>query len=427
MQTRRDHVQAYHFAMGRLASALVSGDPGRGDSPTRRSAFGTVFGVGLVVLLCAGFGVYGLISPAGDTSWKTAGTVILEKETGNRYLYLDGELRPARNYASALLIAGKRADPDQVAAASLAGIAHGTPVGIPDAPDTVPEATALLSGPWRMCLRGNGRTLDFTPSPGAAFPADRQVLLSGPQGRRWLLWHGTKYPVPAESALIALGLDTQQPVPATGEWLSALPTGAALAAAGVPGAGRPFGKVAGKAATVGQVFRTSTGGEHYYVLRADGLAPVSATEYALLAARPGAAPREVGQADIAVARISADRSLTTALPDVFGVPALDTAAQAVCVERETSGGTRLVTAPVSTRRTVIPPGRGVLAVVGAGGGKLLYLITEQGVRYPVVGSDSLAALGYTGAKSLTLPASALALLPEGPVLSRAAAVEGLTG
>ncbi|NUK88716.1 type VII secretion protein EccB, partial [Streptomyces lunaelactis] len=235
MQTRRDHVQAYQFATGRLASALVTGDPGRGDSPTRRSALGTLFGAGVVVLLCAGFGVYGLLSPVAKSDWKKNGAVVLEKETGNRYVYANGVLRPARNYASALLIAGKRNAPETVSAKSLAGVPHGFPVGIKGAPDTVPDASGLLTGAWARCLRTGpagtatgkagdrpaGQTLVFGPSAGAmaALTADREVLLSGPRGSRYLLMGGTKYPVPAESALIALGLDDQQAVPAPADWL----------------------------------------------------------------------------------------------------------------------------------------------------------------------------------------------------------------
>jgi len=44
----------------------------------------------IAVLLCGGFAVYGLINPGGATEWKQPGSIIVEKETGNRYLYLGG-------------------------------------------------------------------------------------------------------------------------------------------------------------------------------------------------------------------------------------------------------------------------------------------------------------------------------------------------
>ncbi|MFE2422667.1 type VII secretion protein EccB [Streptomyces hokutonensis] len=446
MQTRRDHVQAYQFAMGRLASALVSGDPGRGDSPTRRSALGSVFGVGLVVLLCAGYGVYGLISPATKDDWRKEGTIVLEEDTGNRYVYANGELRPVRNYASALLIAGERTAPETVSAKSLAGVPHGIPVGIQGAPDTVPAVSALATGAWARCLPGQGadgtgtegvkgtkekdssdkgQSLVFGSSAAAltALPADRQVLLDGPGNTRYVLLGGVKYPVPGAPTLIALGLDDQTALSATADWLAAVPTGTALAASVPSGAGKAAAKVAGQSTEVGQVFRTTTGGtEHYYVMRSDGLALVNATEYALLAARPGApAAREVGQADIAVAPASAEHATTGRVPDLTGVHPLE--GGTVCMTELADGRARITVATPGTGGVVLPAGGGVLAVPDAG--QTEYLITEQGLKYRVADTDAARALGFGETKRrLTLPAGVLALVPDGPVLSRAAAAKG---
>ncbi|WP_089099946.1 type VII secretion protein EccB [Streptomyces hyaluromycini] len=446
MQTRRDHVQAYQFAMGRLASALVSGDPGRGDSPTRRSALGSVFGVGMAVLLCAGFGVYGLISPAAKEDWRKDGAIVLEEDTGNRYVYANGELRPVRNYASALLIAGERTAPETASAKSLAGVPHGTPVGIQGAPDTVPTASALATGAWARCLpgqgaqgakeaAGHGQALLFGGSAAAlvALPADRQVLLTGPGDTRYLLLRGVKYPVPGDSTLIALGLDDQAALPATADWLAAVPTGAALAAPVPAGAGKAAGQVAGQTSKVGQLFRTSTDGTgntggtvHYYVMRSDGLARVNATEYALLAARPGApAPRQVGQSDIAVAPVSADDATTGRVPDLSGVRAL--AGGTVCLTEASDGRARITVGTPGAGGIVLPAGGGVLAVPDGSpaGDRTEYLITEQGLKYRIADTDAERALGFgDGKRRLTLPAGVLALVPDGPALSRAAAAKG---
>ncbi|MFJ3423100.1 type VII secretion protein EccB [Streptomyces sp. NPDC086082] len=444
MQTRRDHVQAYQFAMGRLASALVSGDPGRGDSPTRRSALGSVFGVGLVVLLCAGYGVYGLISPVAKDDWRKDGTIVLEKDTGNRYVYANGELRPVRNYASALLIAGARTAPETVSATSLAGVPHGTPVGIQGAPDTVPDASALATGAWARCLPGQGAdgtaaTTKGTKAKGsagqgqslvfgssatalAALPADRQVLLRGPGSTRYLLLSGVKYPVPGTPTLIALGLDDETALPATADWLAAVPTGTALAGPVPSGAGKAAAKVAGQSTVVGQVFRTTTGSaEHYYVMRSDGLALVNATEYALLTARPGApAPRQVGQADIAVAPVSSEHATTGRVPDLTRVRPLE--GGTVCVTDLADGRARITRAASESGGIVLPAGGGVLAVPDSG--RTEYLITEQGLKYRIADTDAARALGFGDTKHrLTLPAGVLALVPDGPVLSRAAAAK----
>ncbi|WP_241003019.1 type VII secretion protein EccB, partial [Streptomyces sp. CB01881] len=251
-------------------------------------------------------------------------------------------------------------------------------------------------------------------------PADRAALAAGPDGARYLLLHDTKYPVPAASALVALGLDDRPAVAAPADWLAAMPTGTPLAPSPSPGAGTPAGTVAGQAAVTGQLFRTGTGTDaHHYLQRADGLAPVGATEYALLAAAPGApAPRTVTQADVAAAPVSADRGLLTRLPEVVGLRA--PAAGALCLRTGPGEGVRLVLGPATDRPVVMPPGTGALATAPGGGQP--YLLTEQGARYPVADADAARALGLGDPRRvLVLPADVLALLPEGPALSRAAA------
>ncbi|MEU6174069.1 type VII secretion protein EccB [Streptantibioticus parmotrematis] len=439
MQTRRDHMQAYQFAMGRLATALVTGDPGRGDSPTKRAALGTFFGAGIVVLLSVGFLIYGKLSPVTTAAWRQPGSIIVEKETGNRYLYLGGELRPVRNYASALLLTGKGAAVRTVTSKALADVPTGTPVGIDGAPDSVPTAANLLAPSWTDCLRPDltsGQVFDFAPGGrAAAFPSGEQALLAAPDGTRYVLWQGTKYPVPSDSTLIALGLDADRSIAAPAAWLAGVPTGTALAAARIEGAGKSAGQVGGQASTVGQLFTTSAAGaKRSYVMTSAGVAPVSATEAALLAAEHGApAPRQVSVSDIAAARVSDDQSLTTALPDVLNVPAVDTATRAVCL-RESSQGTRLTAevaveggaAATGADPVLVPPSHGVYAVdqgqlAQQASNPQTWLITDQGVAYPLGDSSAAQDLGVGGGSATALPGSVLAALPRGPVLDRTAA------
>ncbi|MCF3962429.1 type VII secretion protein EccB [Streptomyces fuscigenes] len=442
MQTRKDQVQAYQFAMGRLATALVSGNPGGGDSPTRRASLGTFFGAAIVVLLCIGFGVYGLISPVAKTSWKTPGAVVVEKENGNRFMYVGGVLHPVRNLASALLIAGRgAASPQSVSAKSLAGTRIGSPVGIPDAPDAVPDPATLLGGAWTRCLRPGlpgGQVVDFAPgSNTSALPDDRQVLLSGAKDARYVLWHGAKYRVGDAAVLIALGMDDEQALPAPQDWLAALPDGPALAAPKIDGAGQAAGQVAGKSAAVGDLFTTGgTGGSaHFYVMLSDGLAPVTATESALMSAASGATkPRTVTAADVAVAQVSKDRTMMHRLPDLLDMPAASAKGSAVCLRQESSGKdlrTGVVLergrAATGSTRVLLPAGSGLVALDQAQVGRQgvvprQFLITEDGTEYAIGDDHASAALGYGAGNGLPLPEDVLALLPRGPVLSQAAAV-----
>ena len=439
MQTRRDHLHAYRFAMGRLATALVSGDPGRGDSPTARAALGTFMGAGVVLLLCAGFGVYGLISPPANTSWRTAGSIVVEQQTGSRYLYLDGELRPVLNYASALLILGTGATVRDASSASLNHTPYGSPVGIPDAPDTLPAPTALLSGPWTQCLRSDvpgGEVVDFDPAGHTAgLPADHQLLISGPHGNRYLLFNGVLYPVPSTSALIALGLDGDQALHAPQAWLSALPTGPALAAAPISGSGRPAARVAGQPTDVGQLFATAGAGTgHEFVMTGDGVAPVGATEAALLAARPGTpAVRTVAATDLASAPVSSAPAPGGSLPDVLDAPAPALGSTAVCLRQQSDGAalsSQVVVehGPAATgdRTVLIPPTGGVLAVdqqqvAQQASDPQTYLVTDQGIAYPLGDGQAEQDLGLGSTGAMPLPESVLAVLPRGPVLDSSAA------
>jgi hypothetical protein len=51
----------------------------------------------------------------------------------------------------------------------------------------------------------------------------------------------------------------------------------------------------------------------------------------------------------------------------------------------------------------------------------VYLITDQGVRYPVGGADALKALGYGTVRPAPLAPAVLALFPVGPLLDMASA------
>ncbi|MFJ8158974.1 type VII secretion protein EccB [Streptomyces sp. NPDC094468] len=437
MQTRRDHIQAYQFAMGRLATSLVTGNPGRGESPTKRAALGTFFGAGTVIFLCAGSLIYGKLAPAHTDAWRERGSIIVEQETGNRYIYLDQQLRPVRNIASALLLTG-HGTVRTVAASELADVPHGSPVGINGAPDALPAPTALLPSVWADCLRPDltsGRVIKFTPSERVtSFPPNSQVLLKRRDGKRYVLWRGTKYPVPTDATLIALGLDSDRPISAPDTWLANVPTGAVLAPANIDGAGETGGQVAGESTPVGQLFTTGRGTGHSYVMTRDGVAPVSVTEAALMAAQRGSsAPRAVSAASIASARLSHDDSLTRALPNLLDAPAVDTSAQVVCLH-ETARGTHLETAvslengAVATGRqeVMLPPSHGVYAVVQRdsptrSSQQDTFLITDRGIAYALGDYAVQQDLGIGAAKPVSLPKTLLGMLPRGPVLSRAAA------
>lgn len=441
MQTRRDHLQAYQFAVGRLSSALVSGDTGRGDSPTRRGSLGTIFGVILVVLLSAGFAVYGLISPVKRSTWRQTGSIIVEKETGTRYLLVGGSLHPVLNYASALLLTGASGKVQTVSQDDLEGVPHGAAVGIAGAPDSLPAPAAVLAGGWTRCLRpgpAGGQLLDLSPEDEVPVPGDAQTVLIAPSGKRFVMSGGHKYPVPDTATLIALGLDDGTPLAAPDDWLDDVPAGPALLAPRIDRSGAPAGRVAGRTVKVGQVFRTGPGvGAHLYVMASDGIAPISDTTMALLTARKGSAPpMTVDAATLATASVSRRPSPGAELPDVRDAPSLGNAGSVLCL-RQTSAGKNLTSrlvlesgaAATSRSSVLIPPGHGLLVVdqsqVTAGANTpQTYLVTDQATAFPLGDRQAASALRLSG-PATDMPPDVLRLLKRGPVLDTAAAASSL--
>jgi hypothetical protein len=46
----------------------------------------------------------------------------------------------------------------------------------------------------------------------------------------------------------------------------------------------------------------------------------------------------------------------------------------------------------------------------------MYLVTEDGAKFPVANDAAASALGYSSSTAVAVPADLLALLPTGPVL-----------
>src|SRR5947208_915421 len=106
LASRQSQLHSYQFATQRTVSALVTRDPDPAQPPFRRVG-GSVFASLMVAILALGaVGIYGLIVSGGNTTWRADGAVVVEREQGATLDYLNGELHPLLNYASALLASG---------------------------------------------------------------------------------------------------------------------------------------------------------------------------------------------------------------------------------------------------------------------------------------------------------------------------------
>ncbi|MGW6027435.1 type VII secretion protein EccB [Streptomyces sp. NPDC055099] len=485
MQSKRDQVHAHSFMMGRLSSGLLTADPDAPESPLGRTTRGVIFGVLVTVLIGAGTVVYGLLRPGGNDAWRDGKHLVVNSDTGARYLWTDtdGVLHPVRNYASARLIGGSDLAAVDVRTASLKDVPVGTAVGIPGLPDTVPGPGELDSGAWHMCVTGAGGALPDTTGavtdtgvnkPGATsivtgaplesqgVGSDRGVLVRGPDGTEYLVWRGSRLALDrASDARNALGYGSKEPMPVSAAFLDALAPGPALSPPDVPGRGEKGPELGGEASRIGQVFKVSVpgGGGTYHLLRKDGTVPLTRLGAALVLGDPatqkdayqGESPevRTVGAAVLREHRAKNPGPASTELPDAPPAPQTAARGSALCAQVDGGdGGARIrsvlvpltqlapVAVPDGTARplspacvptdaTVVRPGRGALVralhASGAAHGGTTYLVAENGVKYRVPDKNALAALGYGAGDIGSVPAPLLAALPTGADLDSAAA------
>ncbi|MET0132133.1 MAG: type VII secretion protein EccB [Kibdelosporangium sp.] len=442
MQTQRDHVHAYQFMVDRMTSALVLGDPAAPDPPARRVSLALIFGIVLAVLTSVGFGVYGVIKPGGNNAWRRPGVILVEKETGTRYVMRDGVLYPMFNHASALLAQGGGARVESISRESLTGLPHGPQTGIQGAPDPVPDAAKLVAGPVTTCPAPAraGQLAGVVVFAGLRWPErdmpeDRYVLVRDPAGTRYLVWRGLVHKLSDPAVPVALGMAVSTEFSVTPGWLATARAGGPFGRADIPGAGTPGPAVGGQKHPVGRLFRYGTAdGERFAVLLADGLAPVDATEFALLAGRAGTAPPVQSNAtEVAAAPASADRSMVGRLPDLLRLRPLDQDGWTPCA-RHTTDGTRVQASMVLVQNVplvgvadaavvLLPPGSGLLAAgfpAPPNRRPEQFLITDQGVRHLIADDESVTALGYGGRPPFLVPAQVLDVIRTGPTLSRAA-------
>ncbi|HEY3505161.1 MAG TPA: type VII secretion protein EccB [Actinocatenispora sp.] len=460
MRSRREQIRAYRFVTRRIVTALLGGDPDSADPPMRRAGLTTFASAMIAALVLAAFGVYGLVHPGGNTSWRQGGSLIVEKDTGTRFVYSGGRLHPVLNYASARLVLPAGASVVSVAADSLAGVPRGRPIGIPNAPDALPAPGALTGLPWSVCtaqpVSSVARTPIATVGVGRTFRsaadlADRGLLVKAGDGDTYLLWQGERLRIPTGAAMASLSWSNEPVLTVAPAFLNAVRGGPDLAPPKIDGAGQQGAKIGDSVGTIGTPYqmRTPSGSLQYYVLMPDGLAPTYEVTADLLQGETGTddferiTPVEYDRAPKSTANMKfAD------VPD--HAPALlgrlsDTSDLALCasfrggrystVEVYRSAPRELNTRPEAAGGTDEVGGLTAGAVLVPGGGGALvrataapgvptgttYLVTDQGIRYGVPTADALKALGYGAVKPVLVPGDLLDLVPAGPVLDPAAA------
>jgi type VII secretion protein EccB len=459
MRSRGDQLQAYRFLRRRVITSLMAGQPNGRDFPLRRLVPTSFAGAMATAVLLGGAAVLGALNPGHTSDWKSGSSLIIERETGARYVYYQGALHPMLNFASARLYLGDGSPTVYtVARSALAGVARTTPQGIPGAPDALPSSGDLLTGPWSVCVGPDGTVTELvgTATGGTALGAlSGTVVSAGAGSPSYLVWRSRRLLIDDTSALAALGLADPTPRIVGASWLNTLPAGPDLTFPAVPGRGGAGPTVAGHALRIGQlVVVNSTVQTQYAVVLAGGLAPVTPVVAALIqadprfaAAYPGGpaapvqlAPDEYSQAVHlpalagtggypsaplgSVGGADSDSALCSTLTD----PGSGAVSVSVVAGGQAAKGRVVVPtgspATPTADRVAIPAGHGVLVREVPNPGVTtgtLFLLTDDGVRFPIDSSDAVQALGYGDVAAVGLPPGFVELLPVGPTLSRASA------
>ncbi|MDT0341291.1 type VII secretion protein EccB [Streptomyces litchfieldiae] len=462
MATTREQAEAYAYANRRMSTSLLRGaDEARLD-PRRRLNRSLSAGIAVGVLVMAGFGVAGWLGGGRGPALPANGAVVVG-DSGDSYVVAEGVAHPALNLASALLAGGGQLT--EVRQATLDEAARGLPVGIPGAPDALPEADDLLDGDWTLCATpaetgGDPvQTALYISVPGVptgdAGGSGPTLLVETEDGGLWLLTGGRRHAVePAVRDLLGL---LRQPVRLPAGIIATVPEGPEIT---IPDPGSGTGEEPAAElpfeATVGDIAHTDDNGEarQYYLVRRDGLVPISGLVHTLLS---GEAERDhlISFSDAAQAPRSSGDPGNPAWPQEVPEAQVLERNQPVCVSTPPGSqpgnapwratvhlpGTMPApedTVPVEAQdggrlglldRIYLPAGSGtvVRAVTSAGTGGTHTLITDGGTAYPLSSPDAVERLGYDPARAPSMPTAYVDLLPVGPVLAPEAAAQEREG
>ncbi|WP_189079811.1 type VII secretion protein EccB [Mangrovihabitans endophyticus] len=463
MPSRQDQLHSYQYSLQRVVAALVTHDPDPHRSPLRRAGMTVLVGAVIATLALGGTLVYGILTGTNTVELRDESVVFLEKGSGARFVYLktDDRLHPIINYSSGLLIANS-SEPKVVSTSSdrLATMSLGEPLGIPDAPDSLPDADHLLPDDWTVCSQragdspiaeprslllvgdriAGGNTL-AAPPPGGKPQA---LLVSDALDRIYLVFGNRRFLVPGsrvQQTRTWFGW-TEQPLPVATGWLNAVPVGADLQAPRIPRHGAPSPTMPNH--RVGQLLRVSSdpnGSPTWGVVMADGVADLTEVQALLMRAAPeGAEPEDMDRTRYG--NLPRSATVLTAAASTAGfpatVPTLLDSARRVCVTSAENDSLTVridpaVPAGAPVRRADalpggvqadlvhVPRGHGALVVSAASPtapatAGTVSVVTDTGVRYPIASRNLLGKLGYHDAKPVEVPAQLVSLLPQGPSL-----------
>ncbi len=440
MATKSDLIEAQNFSRRRLLTAFTSGAPEGKELEPAAPLRAVIAAIALTAAVVLAGVFYGLIQPGLPSGWQN-GKLIIAKDTGARYVTVDGVLHPVLNTASArLLMPAGQFDVINTSQSNLADIPLGSTVGIVGAPDQVPAASALIDTGWTACLADAGGIAVQLGEAPAATATDRAIVVDA-AGGRYVVAGGTSHLVDAASGdavLRAAGIAASTPRAVSVDWLNLFTPGAPLAPLTVTDAGD---QVLGTTLRVGDVIHYSGSAEddRFLVQSDHTLAPLSPLAWQLYQLGSGAKATDVKDVP---------QSVSSGLPTAkepsggadwpaAGFTPLDAASRPCALLASDGQATRTV---LAARAASLPAPAGVSVAAGhgalvnaAGRGDqssgLDTLIDATGTAYALPGAteQTLQRLGYQATDVTTVTKAWIPFFLTGPALTEFGAGGGTEG
>ncbi|MFE6224492.1 MULTISPECIES: type VII secretion protein EccB [unclassified Streptomyces] len=448
MASRRDELNAYTFAKRRLVAQFVQPNSTGSEEGAPRPLRAVLPGAIVGVVILAGFGAWGMFKPVAPKDWDKPGqNVIIADKSTTRYVVLKTgdktQLHPVLNMSSAKLLLDPDKDKIITVAESVLDsgkIPHGATLGIPYAPDRLPDPKeAGAAKRWAVCERPGegGRAIQkaaFVLAAREEAKTDGEERLTGgellyvegpaPDRTRYVVdAEGTAYPVAKDELLLRqLVGQGRAPQRVSEAWLNTLHKGDAISFPEIPGEPGARAEIKGMLpevdhlAKVGMVLSASEATERkMYVVLQDRVAPISDFTAKLLlnsrqlveVGQAGQAAKTSGGAFQPGAAFGADKKWPKAEPVPVneagtGEGSRNTVCNVLRAVDEDNGATTLstwagkdfpATLPTGSSSAYVTPGSGQLFRQFKGSTTktgFLFLVTDTGLRYAMQSNGDLA-------------------------------------
>lgn len=450
MATKKDLVEAHTFSRRRLVTAFVSGAPGGREVEPTRPGRVLIGGAALSVLLLAGAAIAGFLLGRPDSQWLEKGSFVISKDTGEQYVVLNTEPEPVLqrvpNFVSAQLLLGDaELTPFTVRDKYIRRVTLGPDLGIEGAPAGLPAAQELVQGGWTACTApGRGIKVTVTRSPEVTELRFSSFLVKS-GGKHWLIAaspgvdvgaHRFEMPpdsTDADTFADRLGFAALEAAPVVAEdWLNLFPAGPPLTldAFGVTSLDEPVDYPGSETdltgLETGDLVRTPSGG--FYLLGVDGpqlLSEFAAQLYDAVGGRP--VQELAGELHVERAPEQFPSEWPSRLPEPAGSgdlcavlhPSQDAGSRVVLADAA-EGAASPDEIPRNQHEVVVTASGGAYVKAGADVASTegtAYVIDAKGAKYPLVGPQVAAYIGYGEATPILVPSSWTRFFADGVPLS----------